>query len=139
MCFVGNRGCGVWVMSSSLPQLIGNHITHNRMYGLAVFCRKDSESAVSRQGYRSLQERERGVGVGERDRGGPENFNEEGELMAWESDIDSEDERFSSRRPITVALVENNCISHNGGEFLLNIISVRYRLDFTKVSTVEKY
>uniref|UniRef100_A0A671MKK7 F-box only protein 10-like n=1 Tax=Sinocyclocheilus anshuiensis TaxID=1608454 RepID=A0A671MKK7_9TELE len=89
----GNRGCGVWVMSSSLPQLIGNHITHNRIYGLAVFCRKDTESA--------------------RDRGGPENFNEEGELMAWESDIDSEDERFSSRRPITVALVENNCISHN--------------------------
>uniref|UniRef100_A0A8C1HJ85 F-box protein 10 n=2 Tax=Cyprinus carpio TaxID=7962 RepID=A0A8C1HJ85_CYPCA len=88
----GNRGCGVWVMSSSLPQLIGNHITHNRMYGLAVFCRKDTDSAV----------------------GGPENFNEEGELMAWESDIDSEDERFSSRRPITVALVENNCISHNG-------------------------
>uniref|UniRef100_A0A671RMY4 F-box only protein 10-like n=1 Tax=Sinocyclocheilus anshuiensis TaxID=1608454 RepID=A0A671RMY4_9TELE len=88
----GNRGCGVWVMSSSLPQLIGNHITHNRMYGLAVFCRKDTDSAV----------------------GGPENFNEEGELMAWESDIDSEDERFSSRRPITVALMENNCISHNG-------------------------
>ncbi|CAM4496797.1 unnamed protein product [Leuciscus chuanchicus] len=110
----GNRGCGVWVMSSSLPQLIGNHITHNRMYGLAVFCRKDTESAVSRDGYRSLQDRERVVGVGERDRGGPENFNEEGELMAWESDIDSEDERFSTRRPITVALVENNCISHNG-------------------------
>lgn len=102
-------------MSSSLPQLIGNHITHNRMYGLAVFCRKDTESAVSREGYRSLQDRERVVGVGERDRGGPENFNEEGELMAWESDIDSEDERFSIRRPITVALVENNCISHNGG------------------------
>ncbi|KAA0722415.1 F-box only protein 10 [Triplophysa tibetana] len=105
----GNRGCGVWVMSSSLPQLIGNYITHNRMYGLAVFCRKDAESTVSRDGYR-----ERGVVVGERDRGGPENFNEEGELMAWESDIDSEEERFSSRRPITVALVENNCMSHNG-------------------------
>lgn len=99
----------MWVMSSSLPQLIGNYITHNRMYGLAVFCRKDAESTVSRDGYR-----ERGV-VGERDRGGPENFNEEGELMAWESDIDSEEERFSSRRPITVALVENNCMSHNGG------------------------
>nr|XP_055061576.1 F-box only protein 10 isoform X2 [Misgurnus anguillicaudatus] len=108
----GNRGCGVWVMSSSLPQLTGNYINHNRMYGLAVFCRKDAESTVSRDGYRSLQER--GVAAGERDRGGPENFNEEGELMAWESDIDSEDERFSSRRPITVALVENNCMSHNG-------------------------
>ncbi|XP_065131039.2 F-box only protein 10 isoform X2 [Paramisgurnus dabryanus] len=108
----GNRGCGVWVMSSSLPQLTGNYINHNRMYGLAVFCRKDTESTLSRDGYRSLQER--GVAAGERDRGGPENFNEEGELMAWESDIDSEDERFSSRRPITVALVENNCMSHNG-------------------------
>ncbi len=94
---------------------------------------------MSRDGYRSLQERERGVGVGERDRVGPENFNEEGELMAWESDIDSEDERFSSRRPITVALVENNCISHNGGEILLNIISVMHRLDFTKVNTVYKF
>uniref|UniRef100_UPI003D6DFACD F-box only protein 10 n=1 Tax=Danio rerio TaxID=7955 RepID=UPI003D6DFACD len=117
----GNRGCGVWVMSSSLPQLIGNHISHNRMYGLAVFCRKDTESAVNREGYRALQDRDRG----ERD-----NFNEEGELMAWESDIDSEDERFSSRRPITVALVENNCISQNGavGVFVkssepLNVVS----------------
>uniref|UniRef100_A0AAR2L2T3 Right handed beta helix domain-containing protein n=1 Tax=Pygocentrus nattereri TaxID=42514 RepID=A0AAR2L2T3_PYGNA len=90
----GNRGCGVWVMSSSLPQLIGNYITHNRMYGLAVFCRKDPESS----------------GAGE----GQENFHEEGELLAWESDMDSEDERFSSRRPITVALVENNCMSRNG-------------------------
>uniref|UniRef100_W5LFX8 F-box protein 10 n=1 Tax=Astyanax mexicanus TaxID=7994 RepID=W5LFX8_ASTMX len=92
----GNRGCGVWVMSSSLPQLIGNYITHNRMYGLAVFCRKDPES-------------ERGG-----ERGGQENFHEEGEMLAWESDMDSEDERFSSRRPITVALVENNCMSRNG-------------------------
>lgn len=107
----------MWVMSSSLPQLIGNYITHNRMYGLAVFCRKDAESTVSRDGYR-----ERGVMVGDRDRGGPENFNEEGELMAWESDIDSEDERFSSRRPITVALVENNCMSHNGGLLLFNCL-----------------
>ncbi|XP_051983370.1 F-box only protein 10 isoform X2 [Xyrauchen texanus] len=110
----GNKGCGVWVMSSSLPQLIGNYITHNRMYGLAVFCRKDTESGLSRGGYRPLHERDRGVGLAERDRGGPENFNEEGELMAWESDIDSEDEHFCSRRPITVALVENNCMSHNG-------------------------
>lgn len=40
----GNKGCGVWVMSSSLPQLLGNYITHNCMYGLAVFCRKDDLS-----------------------------------------------------------------------------------------------
>lgn len=103
---VGNRGCGVWVMLSSLPQLIGNYITHNRMYGLAVFCRKDPAFSASS---------ERGGG-GERERGGQENFHEEGELLAWESDMDSEDERFSTRRPITVALVENNCISQNGGE-----------------------
>lgn len=101
---VGNRGCGVWVMLSSLPQLTGNYITHNRMYGLAVFCRKDPAfSAGSERG-------------GEGERGGQENFHEEGELLAWESDMDSEDERFSTRRPITVALVENNCISRNGGE-----------------------
>ncbi|KAG7313980.1 hypothetical protein KOW79_022476 [Hemibagrus wyckioides] len=103
----GNRGCGVWVMLSSLPQLIGNYITHNRMYGLAVFCRKDPAFSAG-------SERGGGGGGGERERGGQENFHEEGELLAWESDMDSEDERFSTRRPITVALVENNCISQNG-------------------------
>ncbi|XP_028832670.1 F-box only protein 10 isoform X2 [Denticeps clupeoides] len=97
----GNKGCGVWVMSSSLPQLIGNYITHNRMYGLAVFCRKDPEVGAGRE-------------EGERGGGGGENLNEEGELLAWESDLDSEDERFSTRRPISVALVENNCMNHNG-------------------------
>ncbi|XP_030644077.1 F-box only protein 10 [Chanos chanos] len=111
----GNRGCGVWVMSTSLPQLVGNYITHNRMYGLAVFCRKDPDAAGAREVIRSAQERER-RGGGERGGGGggQENLNEEGEMMAWESDLDSEDERFSSRRPITVALVENNCMSRNG-------------------------
>lgn len=48
--------------------------------------------------------------------GAQENVHEEGELLAWESDLDSEDERLSSRRSIAVALVENNRISHNGGE-----------------------
>uniref|UniRef100_A0A8D3E4H4 F-box protein 10 n=1 Tax=Scophthalmus maximus TaxID=52904 RepID=A0A8D3E4H4_SCOMX len=86
-----NKGCGVWVMSSSLPQLLGNYITHNCMYGLAVFCRKDPENLD-----------------------GQENLNEEGELFAWESDLDSEDERHSARRSISVALVEGNCMSHNG-------------------------
>uniref|UniRef100_H3DKC1 F-box protein 10 n=1 Tax=Tetraodon nigroviridis TaxID=99883 RepID=H3DKC1_TETNG len=91
-----NKGCGVWVMSSSLPQLLGNYITHNCMYGLAVFCRKDSENVESRG------------------RDGQENLNEEGELFAWESDLDSEDERHSARRSISVALVESNCLNFNG-------------------------
>uniref|UniRef100_A0A7N8YCE0 F-box protein 10 n=1 Tax=Mastacembelus armatus TaxID=205130 RepID=A0A7N8YCE0_9TELE len=90
-----NKGCGVWVMSSSLPQLLGNYITHNYMYGLAVFSAGGGER--------------RGV-EGE----GQENLNEEGELFAWESDLDSEDERHSARRSISVALVESNCISYNG-------------------------
>uniref|UniRef100_A0A3Q3IJI6 F-box domain-containing protein n=1 Tax=Monopterus albus TaxID=43700 RepID=A0A3Q3IJI6_MONAL len=84
-----NKGCGVWVMSSSLPQLLGNYITHNCMYGLAVFLEGEG-------------------------REGQENLNEEGELFAWESDLDSEDERHSARRSISVALVESNYISYNG-------------------------
>uniref|UniRef100_A0A3B5B3W2 F-box protein 10 n=1 Tax=Stegastes partitus TaxID=144197 RepID=A0A3B5B3W2_9TELE len=84
-----NKGCGVWVMSSSLPQLLGNYIIHNCMYGLAVFFEGEG-------------------------REGQENFNEEGELFAWESDLDSEDERHSARRSISVALVESNCMSYNG-------------------------
>uniref|UniRef100_A0A3Q3E9A9 F-box protein 10 n=1 Tax=Labrus bergylta TaxID=56723 RepID=A0A3Q3E9A9_9LABR len=95
-----NKGCGVWVMSSSLPQLLGNYVTHNCMYGLAVFCRKDPENMDAREGN----------WAGE----GQENLNEEGELFAWESDLDSEDERHSARRSISVALVESNCINYNG-------------------------
>ena len=105
-------------MSSSLPQLLGNYITHNRMYGLAVFCRKDPEGAGQRETYQDGGGGEGGgVGGGEGGGGGgQENFNEEGELLAWESDLDSEDERFSSRRSISVALVESNCMSRNGGK-----------------------
>ncbi|KAJ8410989.1 hypothetical protein AAFF_G00180240 [Aldrovandia affinis] len=102
-----NRGCGVWVMSSSLPQLSGNRIIHNCIYGVAVFCHKDSEGAGDGDSYLS----DHGGGGGG---GGHDNFNDEGELLAWESDLDSEDERFSSRRPVSVALVEGNCMSHNG-------------------------
>ncbi|CAG5940765.1 unnamed protein product [Menidia menidia] len=116
-----NKGCGVWVMSSSLPQLLGNYILHNCMYGLAVFCRKDPGSVESREGSWPGQDGVGGdAGVGERrgvegeGREGQENFNEEGELFAWESDLDSEDERHSARRSISVALVEGNCVSHNG-------------------------
>ncbi|XP_018551274.1 F-box only protein 10 isoform X2 [Lates calcarifer] len=116
-----NKGCGVWVMSSSLPQLLGNYITHNCMYGLAVFCRKDPENIEAREGNWPGQEGIGGDGgSGERrgvegeGREGQENLNEEGELFAWESDLDSEDERHSARRSISVALVESNCMSHNG-------------------------
>ncbi|KAM6972694.1 F-box only protein 10 [Aplochiton taeniatus] len=115
-----NKGCGVWVMSSSLPQLLGNYITHNRMYGLAVFCRKDPEAGMAREGYQTGGggggggEGGGGGGAGGGGVGGQENFNEEGELMAWESDLDSEDERFSARRSISIALVEGNCMSRNG-------------------------
>lgn len=100
-------------MSSSLPQLLRNSITHNCMYGLAVFCRKDSENAESREGSWPGQESvggEEGEG-----RDGQENLNEEGELFAWESDLDSEDERHAARRSVSVALVESNCVNFNGG------------------------
>ncbi|XP_029362446.1 F-box only protein 10 isoform X2 [Echeneis naucrates] len=115
-----NKGCGVWVMSSSLPQLLGNYITHNCMYGLAVFCRKEPENIEARAGNWPGQEGIVGEGgSGERrgveeGRERQENLNEEGELFAWESDLDSEDERHSARRSISVALVESNCISYNG-------------------------
>ncbi|XP_069047761.1 F-box only protein 10 [Lepisosteus oculatus] len=91
-----NKGCGVWIMSSSLPHITGNHISHNSTYGMAVFCHKDDVN-----NYPPSQ-------------ASNENFNEEGELIAWEGDLDSEDERFSSRRPISAALIESNSISHNG-------------------------
>ncbi|XP_075886789.1 F-box only protein 10 isoform X2 [Nelusetta ayraudi] len=116
-----NKGCGVWVMSSSLPQLLCNFITHNCMYGLAVFCRKDPENIEVREGNWPRQEGIGGeAGSGERrglegdGRDGQENLNEEGELFGWESDLDSEDERHSARRSISVALVESNCINDNG-------------------------
>lgn len=112
----------MWVMSSSLPQLLGNYISHNCMYGLAVFCRKDIENIEAREGNWPGQEGIGGEGgSGERrgvegdGREGQENLNEEGELFAWESDLDSEDERHSARRSISVALVESNCVNYNGG------------------------
>ncbi|XP_059903024.1 F-box only protein 10 [Gadus macrocephalus] len=112
-----NKGCGVWVMASSLPQLLANYITHNRIYGLAVFCRKDPENREPRVGDGAVQEwggERRGGGDGARRGGAQENFNDDGEIFAWENDLDSEDERYSARRSISVALVEGNCMSHNG-------------------------
>ncbi|XP_053558692.1 F-box only protein 10 [Bombina bombina] len=108
----GNKGCGIWIMSSSLPHITSNHIGHNSIYGVAVFCRKDDASD-----YLANQ-------------AGNENFNDEGEAANWENDLDSEDDRFSSRRPINVALIESNSINHNGAAGLyiksseaLNIIA----------------
>ncbi|XP_019732092.1 F-box only protein 10 isoform X1 [Hippocampus comes] len=116
-----NKGCGVWVMSSSLPQLLGNYITHNCMYGLAVFCRKDPENIEAREGNWLAHDGIGGDNSGDRRgiieddaREEQENLHEEGELFAWESDLDSEDERHSARRSISVALVESNCMSFNG-------------------------
>ena len=109
-------------MSSSLPQLLGNYISHNCMYGLAVFCRKDSENTEPREGSWPGQDGMGGEEGGRDRRGlegegreGQENLNEEGELFAWESELDSEDERHSARRSISVALVESNCLNFNGG------------------------
>ncbi|KAG8454971.1 hypothetical protein GDO86_001260 [Hymenochirus boettgeri] len=92
----GNKGCGIWIMSSSLPHITSNQIGHNSIYGVAVFCRKDDASD-----YLANQ-------------AGNENFNDDGEAANWENDLDSEDDRFSSRRPISVALIESNNINHNG-------------------------
>ncbi|XP_025057207.1 F-box only protein 10 isoform X3 [Alligator sinensis] len=108
----GNKGCGVWIMASSLPHITNNQIGHNSIYGVAVFCRKDDAND-----YLANQ-------------GGNESFNDEGEAAIWENDLDSEDERFASRRLISVALVESNSINHNGAAGLyiksseaLNIIA----------------
>ncbi|XP_061627266.1 F-box only protein 10 isoform X1 [Phyllopteryx taeniolatus] len=116
-----NKGCGVWVMSSSLPQLLGNYITHNCMYGLAVFCRKDPDNIKAREGNWPGHDGIGGDDSGDRrgvveedGREEQENLHEEGEMFAWESDLDSEDERHSARRSISVALVESNCMSFNG-------------------------
>ncbi|KAJ8281330.1 hypothetical protein GJAV_G00066270 [Gymnothorax javanicus] len=105
-----NRGCGVWVMSSSLPNIRGNRIMHNCIYGVAVFCRKDSEVNGDGNGFLAG----RGIGGGGGVAGALNNFNEEGELLAWESDLDSEDERFCGGFIISVALVEGNYIGYNG-------------------------
>ncbi|KAM6187750.1 LOW QUALITY PROTEIN: F-box only protein 10 [Sarcoramphus papa] len=92
----GNKGCGVWMTSSSLPHLINNQISHNSIYGVAVFCRKDN------------------AGDYPPGQGGSESFQEEREGAGGENDLDSEEEYPASRRPIRVALVELNSINHNG-------------------------
>lgn len=106
----GNKGCGVWIMSSSLPHITNNEIGHNSIYGIAVFCRKDDAND-----YLPNQ-------------GGNEHFNDEGEAANWENDLESEDERFTSRRPISVALVESNSINHNGGKFRPNVSKSGFKM-----------
>lgn len=86
------------MMSSSLPHLINNQISHNSIYGVAVFCHKDDTGD-----YRPIQ-------------GGSESFQEEREGAGGENDPDSEEEYLAARRPVSVALVELNSIDHNGGE-----------------------
>ncbi|KAM6034639.1 F-box only protein 10 isoform 2-T3 [Chlamydotis macqueenii] len=108
----GNKGCGVWMMSSSLPHLINNQISHNSIYGVAVFCCEDDAGD-----YSSSQE-------------GRESFQEEREGAGGENDLDIEEEYPAAQCNISVALVESNSISHNGAAGLhvksseaLNIIA----------------
>ncbi|KAM4638765.1 LOW QUALITY PROTEIN: F-box only protein 10 [Amazona ochrocephala] len=88
-----NRGCGVWMMSSSLPHLISHQISHNSIYGVAVFCHKDD-------GYLPCQ-------------GHNESFQEKKEGTGREKDPGSE-EYPAVRHPINVALVQLNSINYNG-------------------------
>ncbi|KAM6391991.1 LOW QUALITY PROTEIN: F-box only protein 10 [Rhynochetos jubatus] len=92
----GNKGCGVWVMSSSLPHLINNQISHNSIYGVAVFCHKDDTD-------------DHPPG-----QGGSESFQEEREGASGENDPDSQEEYSAAQRTISVALVELNSINNNG-------------------------
>lgn len=89
-----NKGCGVWMMSSSLPHVSSNHVSYNGLYGVAVFSQKDGEFPGGH--------------------GAQENFSEDGDAILWETELEKEDDPL--RRPVTVALVESNSINHNGGE-----------------------
>lgn len=91
-----NKGCGVWMMSSSLPHVTSNHVSYNGLYGVAVFSQKD------------------GSGEFPGGHGAQENFSEDGDAILWETELEKEDDPL--RRPVTVALVESNSINHNGGE-----------------------
>lgn len=91
-----NKGCGVWMMSSSLPHVTSNHVSYNGLYGVAVFSQKD------------------GSGEFPGGHGAQENFSEDGDAILWETELEKDDDPL--RRPITIALVESNSINHNGGE-----------------------
>lgn len=91
-----NKGCGVWMMSSSLPHITSNHISYNGLYGVEVFSQKDGSREFP-GGHRAQ-----------------ENFNEDGDAILWETELEKDDDPL--RQPVTVALVESNSINHNGGE-----------------------
>ncbi|KAM5300030.1 F-box only protein 10 isoform 1-T1 [Ctenodactylus gundi] len=93
-----NKGCGVWMMSSSLPHVTSNHVSYNGLYGVAVFSQKDGSSELP-GGH-----------------GAQENFSEDGDAILWETELEKEDDPL--RRPVTIALVESNSINHNGASGL---------------------
>lgn len=93
-----NKGCGVWMMASSLPHVTSNHVSYNGLYGVAVFSQKD------------------GSGELPGGHGGQENFSEDGDAILWETELEKDDDPL--RRPITVALVESNSADHNGASGL---------------------
>ncbi|XP_048639310.1 F-box only protein 10 isoform X3 [Marmota marmota marmota] len=93
-----NKGCGVWMMSSSLPHVTSNHVSYNGLYGVAVFSQKDGSSEFP-GGH-----------------GAQENFSEDGDAILWETELEKEDDPL--RRPLTIALVESNSINHNGASGL---------------------
>ncbi|XP_047623910.1 F-box only protein 10 isoform X2 [Phacochoerus africanus] len=93
-----NKGCGVWMMSSSLPHVTSNHVSYNGLYGLAVFSQKD------------------GSGEFPGGHGAQENFSEDGDAILWEPEPEKDDDPL--RRPVTVALIESNSVNHNGASGL---------------------
>ncbi|XP_059956890.1 F-box only protein 10 isoform X2 [Mesoplodon densirostris] len=93
-----NKGCGVWMMSSSLPHVTSNHISYNGLYGVAVFSQKDGS------------EESPGGHVAQ------ENFGEDWDATLWETELEKDDDLL--RRPITAALVESNNVNHNGASGL---------------------
>ncbi|KAM9082505.1 F-box only protein 10 isoform 2-T2 [Megaptera novaeangliae] len=93
-----NKGCGVWMMSSSLPHVTSNHVSYNGLYGVAVFSQKD------------------GSGESPGGHGAQENFGEDGDATLWETELEKDDDLL--RRPITAALVESNTVNHNGASGL---------------------
>ena len=90
-----NKGCGVWMMASSLPHVTSNHVSYNGLYGMAVFSQKE------------------GSGEFPGGHGAQESFSEDGDAVLWEAELENDD---PLRRPIATALVERNSVSHNGGE-----------------------
>lgn len=94
----GNKGCGVWMTSSSLSHLINNQISHNSIYEVAVLCCKDD------------------IGDHHPRQGDNQSFQEEREGASGDNDPNSEEDYPATQHPISVVLVELNSINRNGGE-----------------------